>query len=1234
MLNRCCLWVLCSLIFTSAWAQPTRMDSLGQRLRQTPDSLQAPVLMEMAWEYMRQAEESPAMQNQGMEAALEAQRMSQKMRDTATWIDAIWFQRQYHLQTGQAGLAEELDSTHQQLRAHYGYHIEDEYNWWNGLGGYRFNHIYNTLFILDDPEGNLSIDQVASREMHDAFRRNQTTTEDLSDPDLVHWVRLRLRGHPEEDGDYLFMVGSDSYTWQDIQVYVPQALGGFSIQRTGSSLLPEDKSVQDWRSFFRVQLPAGGDKTIYLRLKTPNNITIPSKVFINHMNETYMNETAQQSRFNNGIFMGILWVQGVYFLLLFLSVRDKSYFFYVIYILALALLVMAGLYYNRFFPRQGEYKMFIYLIVLWMAAFGMLRFTDSYLNLKEVLPKGRRLVWIFKVLYAVVGFIAIIMLGFDYQLNQRFSRDLINTLSQFIGNAYVFLIPIGLILIMIVGVMAMRKRYSPARYFLIANTFLILGVGIPFVLLLFNLQGVSFQKTMLSAQIGVVLQLSFFALGVGHKQKLLESEKRDALQKNLELEHEANEKLRQADKLKDEFLANTSHELRTPLNGIIGIAEALYAGAAKDDPQKMEENLSVIINSGRRLNTLVNDLLDFSKLRNYDIDLQLKPIDLAGLTKVVLTLCEQLMRGKTLALHHDIPEDLPAVWADENRLQQILYNLVGNAIKFTPEGSVTVSARHKGDFVEIRVTDTGIGIPEDKQARIFEQFEQADGSIAREYGGTGLGLSITKKLIELHGGEIWVSSKEGEGSTFYFTIEVSPNPAAALSPTLSPLQREIAHVALPRQEEMPDAASLALLPTTGGNGVKNKSVKILVVDDEPVNQQVMKNLLSLEKGYLVATAVNGKEALEALEKESYDLVLLDIMMPKMSGFEVCEKIREKFLPNELPVIMVTAKNQVSDLVAGLSHGANDYIAKPFSREELLARIKTHLYLFNINTAYGRFVPHEFIKSLGLKTIMDAQLGDGVEREFTVLFADIRSYTTLAENMTPKENFDFLIAYLGRLGPVIQAYGGFVNQYYGDGVMALFPEAENGVQAGIEIQQSLAAYNRNRIEKGRKPVYTGVGLHTGQLLLGIIGDETRFDAAVVSDTVNTAARMEGLTKYYGASLLVSADTLMAIAHPEKLRYRYLGRVLVKGKKEPIGIYDIIDADAEAVARLKMDSLDDFEHGLRFYYEQNFEAARAAFARVLDIHPGDKAARLYFDNCARFVADGVPEGWEGVEMMMSK
>ena len=705
-------------------------------------------------------------------------------------------------------------------------------------------------------------------------------------------------------------------------------------------------------------------------------------------------------------------------------------------------------------------------------------------------------------------------------------------------------------------------------------------------------------------------------------------------QKELDREKQVSERLRQIDRLKDQFLANTSHELRTPLQGIIGLSEGLHHRI--EDPGSRED-LSMVISSGKRLNSLINDILDFSKLKNFDLELNCNAVELHVLAEIVLRNNLPLIRGKKLQLTNSVPGHLPTAKGDENRLQQVLYNLIGNAIKFTEQGHIRIGARETEvsgrKMLEMFVEDTGAGIPEDKQALIFQEFEQGDGSTTREFSGTGLGLSISKRLVELHGGTMWVKSEIGKGSTFFFTLPVSGEKASS-----SPTSRPVAALSPVMADSVEIIDGERIEAGSGfhhGTGNEEDRIRILVVDDEPVNQQVLKNHLS-SGFYELVQAMNGEEAMRHLESsQPFDLVLLDVMMPRMSGYEVCQKIREKHLPSELPVIMVTAKNQVADLVQGLSLGANDYLAKPFSREEFLARIQTHIDLHRIFDVTERFIPNEFLRSLGRQRITEVELGDFAEREVTVLFSDIRDYTTLSESMAPEQNYRFVNAYNGRMGPIIVKNHGFVNQYLGDAIMSIFLENPvDALRAAIEMQQALHIYNAERRAKGRAPIRVGAGLHSGSLIMGIIGDRKRMDAATVSDTVNTASRIESLTKHYGASILLSGDSLDKIKDKETFNLRFMGQVLVKGKRETVGIYECFDGDPPSLIEQKLVTLPKFQEGRDHYLAGNFREAMEVFEEVLRASPDDVTVELFLNRIAYFLTHGKPEGWTGVEMMEKK
>ncbi|MEL6626812.1 MAG: two-component regulator propeller domain-containing protein, partial [Bacteroidota bacterium] len=686
----------------------------------------------------------------------------------------------------------------------------------------------------------------------------------------------------------------------------------------------------------------------------------------------------------------------------------------------------------------------------------------------------------------------------------------------------------------------------------------------------------------------LALGVWFFIRWYTRKQE----EKIKRQEEELELERQLTEQLRALDQLKDQFLANTSHELRTPLNGIIGLSEGVYD---RTDRENDREDLELIISSGKRLHHLVDDLLDFSKLKSGEFELERHAVDLSSVIELIFRMSGPAANKKGLSLVNAVPFSLPAVDADPFRLQQILFNLVGNAIKFTEEGEIRVFAEAVGSQVKISVSDTGIGIPQEKLNAIFDAFQQADGSTARKFGGTGLGLTITKQLVSLHGGEIGVNSQVGEGSVFWFTLGASDEEGKVVQVA----DDELSVLNPSALNGTASAASQPIeSPVIMDDELDHGRLRILIVDDEQVNQRVMKSHLDNDRFDLVFVD-DGDMALDIMRNSpKFDLVLLDVMMPNMSGYEVCKKIREEYLPSELPVIMVTAKNQVNDLVQGLTRGANDYLAKPFSKQEFLARVKTQIDLNQIFNIADRFIPNEFIRTLGHERLTEVQLGDLVEREVSVIFTDIRSYTTLSEGMSPEDTFRFINGYTHRMGPIIQENRGFVNQYLGDGIMAIFQyRSDDALNAMIEMQVKLREYNVERIAKDRPEIAVGMGLHSGSLIMGIIGDSQRTDAATISDTVNTAARMEGLTKSFGVRILISGSSYKGLKEPEKYHFRYIGKVKVKGKNESVEVYECIDGDPQEEFEVKWELKDTFDEAVSLYYRNHYEESIALTEQIL-------------------------------------
>jgi len=270
-------------------------------------------------------------------------------------------------------------------------------------------------------------------------------------------------------------------------------------------------------------------------------------------------------------------------------------------------------------------------------------------------------------------------------------------------------------------------------------------------------------------------------------------------------------------------------------------------------------------------------------------------------------------------------------------------------------------------------------------------------------------------------------------------------------------------------------------------------------------------------------------------------------------------------------------------------------------------------LYQLNKAYERFVPHQFLSLLGKKSILEVQLGDQVEKEMTILFSDIRGFATISEDMTPQENFDFINAYLGQMEPIINEYGGFIDKYIGDAIMALFPLADDAVQSSIAMLKRLREYNQLLQMAGFHPIKIGIGLHTGPLMLGTVGGQNRMDGTVIADAVNLASRVENLTKIYNTPLLMTMQTYRHLLRSSHYKIRVIDTVKIKGKSKEVTVYEVFDADTPATIELKLETLKVFKQGLDFYHCDDFKDACSSFEEVLRINEHDEVARIYLKRC---------------------
>jgi len=344
----------------------------------------------------------------------------------------------------------------------------------------------------------------------------------------------------------------------------------------------------------------------------------------------------------------------------------------------------------------------------------------------------------------------------------------------------------------------------------------------------------------------------------------------------------------------------------------------------------------------------------------------------------------------------------------------------------------------------------------------------------------------------------------------------------------------------------------------------------------------------------------------------------------MGAIILAGKNVEQYSAAHLKLLVTLALQSSTAIESAMLYEKN--IREAREREEAILRI---------HEVTKKFVPHEFIRSLGKERLTDVKLGDQVEKIVTVLFTDIRDFTTLSEKMTPEENFHFVSSFNARLGPIIRSNNGFINQYLGDSIMAIFPEnPEDALCAAVGMQKAVHELNKERKELGLPSIRAGIGMHTGSLIMGITGDEFRMDAATISDTVNTAARIESLTKYYKSPLLLSDHTLQYLNGQNNFHFRHLGNVKLKGKNNLLSIVECINGFDELQFERKRQTLSQFNKAMISYHDQQFENALQIFQTILTTDPDDLTAHYFLNNTKKYLREGVPHNWTGVEEMVNK
>lgn len=610
----------------------------------------------------------------------------------------------------------------------------------------------------------------------------------------------------------------------------------------------------------------------------------------------------------------------------------------------------------------------------------------------------------------------------------------------------------------------------------------------------------------------------------------------------------SNKKLLELDRLKSEFFANISHELRTPLTLSLGALKTLLKLSPTSE---CEQVIQSGLRNTSRLLFLINELLDLAKFDSGRAGLRKRSIDLATLVRSVAANFEssQKSRVHVKGLSHQI-----AVEVDPRQMKKVLYNLLSNAFKFSDpdEGQVWIRVVANEDTVELEFEDNGIGIPHDQLDRIFDRFTQVEGSATRRYEGSGIGLALVKEIVTLHGGFIAVESELGRGSTFTITL-----PRGTISPdSIVDLEDdETAMVPLFNDtEEQPRAITSSL--TSSSN-----LPLVLVVDDNADMRGYLERVLG--KQYRIALVQDGAEALENARTLRPDLILTDVMMPRMSGYDLLAAIRADQALRSTPVIFLTARAGTEAHVESLEAGADDYIAKPFDENELLARVSNLIRaraqereLIELQKEkIARFLPPHLAEM-----IISGDRDDflkGHRTEISVLFIDLRGFTAFAETAEPEDLMTVLRQYQTDMGRLISQHNGTLERFAGDTMMVFFNDpipipnhAEHAVRMAIAMRDQMnelrAQWNTRGIDLG-----AGIGIAAGFATLGVIGFEGRKDYAAIGPVTNLAARLCSEAQH--GQILVSGRFLQLVE--SLVCTEPVGNLTLKGFHRPVLAYNV-------------------------------------------------------------------------------
>ncbi|AEH00790.1 hybrid sensor histidine kinase/response regulator [Lacinutrix sp. 5H-3-7-4] len=746
--------------------------------------------------------------------------------------------------------------------------------------------LYEYAEFAKASNSNLSINDILNGESNLDFNPLTSENQSLGFTSDNYWLNFKLENTTNQAQTYYLQTARPI---TDIANLYQISNNNYIEYNSGDAIAFNDRQVQHRKTVFKLELPKNSVQKFYIHLKSDGE-TLNLPLLIQTENEFW------KSNYNEhlflGFFYGLLFLAAIVYLFFFTSLSNKTFLYYSIYVLSIALLQSAldGIIFQYILPSGGYLNNRTVLITALFSNFFLLKYCERFLKVSQ---RAKHISIAFKVLY-----ITIIILGVLLFVNEK-TKEFVYPISNVNGL-------LSLILILVTLFYLRYKSYKIDVFFSVGIFFLVIGL-LGFVMNNLSLLPNNFI-TLNSAKFGITFEVIFLSLSMSNliRDLRLEKEKSQIIALN---------KSEEISELKSYFMSNISHELRTPINAIMGIADDELS---KNPKGEMLKNFEVIKHASLNLLSNINDILDFEKIEKGELKLRTEHFNPKTAVIQISDNWKRMAEKKDLKYSFEIDSTVPEVLeGDPERFTQIINNVLSNAVKFTHFGKIDCNIKSttlENNIAEIAIIikDTGIGIKDSQINNLFNSFGQMRLNDKRSFGGVGLGLSITKHLIDLFKGSIEIDSEENRGTS------------VTVSLPLKVIQQNKIEV------ENPD--------------ISKAEIKVLVVEDNTMNQLIMKKILKTLSINNFQIASNGVEAIKLLENNTFDVILMDLQMPEMDGYETTTIIRNDITMHSIkniPIIAVTADATDTAREKVIDVGMNDYITKPVNRDLLYRKILTH-----------------------------------------------------------------------------------------------------------------------------------------------------------------------------------------------------------------------------------------------------------------------------------------------------